>query len=52
MAVYHQMGHHSENLLWDSGLSFYSGAILSPVNYSESDIISQVNLANKKMTLR
>ena len=48
MAVYHQMGHHSENLLWDSGLSFYSGAILSPVNYSESDIISQVNLANKK----
>jgi hypothetical protein len=48
MAVYHQMGHHSENLLWDSRLSLYSGAILSPVNYSEADIISQVEHANRQ----
>jgi hypothetical protein len=32
MAVYHQMGHHSRNLLSDSNLYHYKGAILSPTN--------------------
>ena len=32
MASYHQMGHDSKNLLKETGLSRFSGAILSPVN--------------------
>lgn len=43
MSVYHQMGHHSFNLLNEPELNQYSGAIVSPVNYSEEDIIRQVN---------
>jgi hypothetical protein len=43
MSVYHQMGHHSANLLNDAKLKKYSGAILSPVNYSEAEVTSQVN---------
>lgn len=49
MAVYHQMGHHSENLLRDSRLDLFSGAILSPVNYNESDVVSQIASVNTKM---
>jgi hypothetical protein len=40
--VYHQMGHHSENLLTDPRLSQYSGAVLSPVNYREPEIRDQI----------
>lgn len=42
MSVYHQMGHHSENLLRDPELSVYRGAILSPVNYTLQDVVEQV----------
>ena len=35
MAVYHQMGHNSLNLLGESNLVLYKGAILSPVNEDE-----------------
>lgn len=42
MSTYHQMGHDSKNLLSAPELSQFSGAILSPVNYSELDIRSQI----------
>jgi hypothetical protein len=32
VAAYHQMGHNSENLLFDAELQLFGGAILSPVN--------------------
>lgn len=44
MSTYHQMGHDSRNLLNIPELSQFSGAILSPVNYCETDIISQITL--------
>jgi len=43
MGTYHQMGHYSENLLNDSELGQFCGAILSPVNYNEQAIASQVS---------
>jgi hypothetical protein len=42
MPVYHQMGHDSKNLLDVPELDGYQGAILSPVNYSEREIIEIV----------
>lgn len=42
MGAYHQMGHDSENLLREPALAGYRGAILSPVNYSLSDVHAQV----------
>lgn len=42
MGAYHQMGHHSQNLLSDPELANYRGAILSPVNYREADVIGQI----------
>jgi hypothetical protein len=42
MSVYHQMGHHSANLLSDNNLQKYTGAILSPVNYNEEEVFAQV----------
>ena len=44
MSVYHQMGHHSVNLLNSPELNSFSGAILSPVNYNEDEIRSQMVL--------
>lgn len=38
MAVYHQMGHQSDNLLTEPYLSNFQGAILSPVNYTEQEL--------------
>ena len=35
MAVYHQMGYDSQNLLAESDFSLYRGAVLSPVNEDE-----------------
>jgi hypothetical protein len=43
MTVYHQMGHDSRNLLSVPELNGYQGAILSPVNYCEQEIIDIVN---------
>jgi len=42
MSVYQQMGHDSQNLLSEENLSLYRGALLSPVNYTEEKIISQI----------
>lgn len=42
MGAYHQMGHDSVNLLGVPELSGYVGAILSPVNYIEADVIGQI----------
>jgi hypothetical protein len=42
MPAFHQMGHDSENLLFDDGLSRFAGAILSPLNYGPSDVADQV----------
>ncbi len=42
MSAYQQMGHHSENLVSDPGLTRFRGAILSPVNYRKGDISGQV----------
>ena len=41
MAVYHQMGHDSENLLHHEHLERYRGAILSPLNYRPDDVRNQ-----------
>lgn len=43
MPVYHQMGHQSDNLLLDSQLQSYAGAILSPVNYDLATMSKTVN---------
>lgn len=42
MAVYHQMGHDSRNLLFEPALAGYAGAILSPVNEIQSQITAQI----------
>ncbi len=48
MGSYHQMGHHSENLLTLPELSGYEGAIISPVNYSEAEVIEQIKLVDDR----
>ena len=45
MPAFHQMGHDSENLLWAEGLEQYGGAILSPVNYGQEKVASQIEWA-------
>lgn len=42
MAVYHQMGHDSQNLLSADNLRCYRGALLSPVNYTEEKVKTQI----------
>jgi hypothetical protein len=49
VAAYHQMGHNSENLLFESGLASFRGAILSPVNYEPSRAIAQVERVRKDL---
>lgn len=54
MTAYHQMGHNSRNLLLDSGLDAFGGAILSPVNEDESSarvIIDKVREARDDFEL-
>lgn len=48
MGVYHQMGHDTINLVNESLLSNYFGAILSPVNYNEEKIKNHVIDMRKK----
>jgi len=48
MSVYHQMGHDSKNLLCVPELNQFKGAIISPVNYCESDVVSQISLVREK----
>jgi hypothetical protein len=45
MAVYHQVGHDSENLLHAENLEAYGGAILSPVNYRQERVAAQIQRA-------
>ena len=42
MPVYHQMGNDSENLVFESELSSYRGAVLSPVNSDREELLKQV----------
>lgn len=37
MPVFHQMGHQSENLVFEENLSRFAGAIISPVNQSQEE---------------
>src|SRR3974377_638269 len=48
MPAYHQMGHDSENLLWTEELSSFGGAILSPVNYGQTKVMSQIEGARDR----
>jgi hypothetical protein len=42
MSVLHQIGHNSENLLLHDGLEAFEGAILSPVNYDQTQVAAQM----------
>ena len=42
MPAYLQLGHHSENLLLEEGLSGFSGVVLSPVNYDPEATRSRI----------
>jgi hypothetical protein len=42
MTAYHQMGHDSENLLTDTACVGFTGAIASPVDYTEQQVRHQV----------
>lgn len=42
MASFHQVGHNSENLLFEDGLDRFGGAILSPLNYGPDAVAAQI----------
>jgi hypothetical protein len=42
MPAFHQIGHDSQNLLFEDSLSRFGGAILSPLNYNEAAITAQL----------
>jgi hypothetical protein len=42
MPAFHQIGHDSENLIFEEGLARFGGAILSPLNYTPSEVASQI----------
>ncbi len=42
MGAYHQVGHHSLNLINDPNLADFAGAILSPTNYTEIQLTAQI----------
>jgi hypothetical protein len=42
MPAFHQIGHNSENLIFDEGLNRFGGAILSPLNYKPEDVADQL----------
>jgi hypothetical protein len=49
MGAYHQMGHHSDNLLWDQHIfPLFEGAILSPVNYGMEAVLGQISDARER----
>ena len=52
MAVYHQMGHDSWNLIAEKNLRNYAGLILSPVNDSPADVTAKLaKLGKQRNTL-
>jgi hypothetical protein len=42
MPAFHQIGHDSQNLLFEDALSRFGGAILSPLNYNPAAVASQL----------
>jgi hypothetical protein len=42
MPAFHQIGHDSENLLFEAELARFGGAILSPLNYTPEEVKAQV----------
>lgn len=48
MAVYHQMGHDSWNLLDEKSLHGYAGLILSPVNDPPENVVNRLNKLGKR----
>src|ERR1035437_669196 len=42
MPAFHQIVHDSENLLFEKGLERFSGAILSPLNYTPAEVAAQL----------
>ena len=42
MPAFHQIGHNSENLLFEKGLDRFAGAILSPLNYGPTAVAAQI----------
>lgn len=49
MAVFHQIGNDSANLLFEADLATFRGAILSPVNYGPDDTNSLAARARKEL---
>ncbi|MCG7946235.1 MAG: hypothetical protein N0C84_07815 [Candidatus Thiodiazotropha taylori] len=49
MATYQQMGHHTQNLLFEPRLSRYTGAIISPVNASPEDAGKYINKIREEL---
>jgi hypothetical protein len=43
MPAFHQIGHDSENLLFETGLERFGGAILSPLNYAPTEVTAQLD---------
>jgi len=50
VAAYHQIGHDSENLLFEPGLARFGGAILSPVNYEPLRASAQVARVSEELS--
>jgi hypothetical protein len=50
MSVFHQMGHHSNNLIDLQDMSAYAGAIFSPINCTETEAASQGREARQSRT--
>jgi hypothetical protein len=48
MAVYHQMGHHSTNLVFEPELGSFRGAIVSPVNESQGQVENIIERARNE----
>lgn len=46
--AYHQIGHHSENLIFEPELAGFHGAILSPVNYDPEKTQVQIKKAREQ----
>ncbi len=48
MPVFHQMGHHSNNIVDLPEMSAYAGAIFSPINYGEAEMVEDIQVARAK----
>lgn len=48
MPAFHQIGHDSENLLFEPELARFAGAILSPLNYTPTETAAQISELRKR----